>query len=75
MDEKYEDATPSPADLIRSISEQGYSFQAALADLVDNSISKEAAQIEVLVSSENAPFTVFIADDGTGMTTFVLEKN
>jgi hypothetical protein len=68
MDEKYEDATPSPADLIRSISEQGYSFQAALADLVDNAISKEAAQIEVLVSSENAPFSVFIADDGTGMT-------
>jgi hypothetical protein len=64
----YEDATPSPADLIRSISEQGYSFQASLADLIDNSISAKAAQIEVLVSCEQEPFMLFIADDGIGMT-------
>ena len=39
---KYEDVTPNPEFLIKSISEQGYSFEAAIADLIDNSISANA---------------------------------
>jgi len=74
MSQIYEDGTPSPADLIRSISEQGYSFQASLADLIDNAISAKAVQIEVLISSEQEPFTLFIADDGAGMTDSELQS-
>jgi len=63
----YEDATPTPADLIRSIAEQGYSLQASLADLVDNSISASATQIELLITTDEEPFTLFITDNGNGM--------
>lgn len=64
----YEDAIPKPSDLIESIAEQGYSLQAALADLIDNSISANATQIEILVSTDDVPFRLYIADNGDGMT-------
>lgn len=64
----YEDAIPKPSDLVASIAEQGYSLHAALADLIDNSISANASNIEILVSTDELPFKVFIADNGDGMT-------
>lgn len=67
-EEIYEDAIPKPSDLIASIAEQGYSLHAALADLIDNSISANASKIEILVSTEEPPFKIFIADNGDGMT-------
>ena len=67
MVDLYEDATPSPADLIRSISEQGYSLQAALADLIDNSVSAKSNKIEIVVSTDSQPYILFMADDGIGM--------
>ena len=68
MNAVYEDVTPSPADLIRSIAEQGYTLQASLADLIDNSISANATAIDILVCAEREPFQVFIADNGNGMS-------
>ncbi|MDC0133858.1 ATP-binding protein [Acidimicrobiia bacterium] len=68
MSTAYEDVTPSPVDLIRSIAEQGYTLQASLADLVDNSISANATAIDILVCAEREPFKVFIADNGVGMS-------
>lgn len=68
MNAVYEDVTPSPAELIRSIAEQGYTFQASLADLIDNSISANATAIDILVCAEREPFQVFIADNGSGMS-------
>ena len=44
----YFDATPTPEFLIKSIAEQGYSFETAIADLIDNSISAKAKRIEIL---------------------------
>ena len=35
----YEDVTPNPEFLIKSIAEQGYTLETALADLIDNSIT------------------------------------
>ena len=64
---KIEDVTPNPEFLIKSISEQGYSFEAALADLIDNSISADASQVEILIDTNNTPYTLFIADNGIGM--------
>lgn len=70
-----EDASPNPEFLIKSIAEQGYSLETALADLMDNSISANATQIEVLVDFEAEPFRLFIADNGCGMTEDELSKN
>ena len=64
----FEDVTPNPEFLIKSISEQGYSFEAAIADLIDNSISAGATQVEILIDTDKEPFTLFIADNGMGMS-------
>ena len=63
----FEDVTPKPEDLIKSIAEQGYRLETAIADLIDNSISAGADRIEVLVETGKRPFTMFIADNGKGM--------
>lgn len=64
---KFEDADPNPEYLIKSIAEQGYSLESALADLMDNSISANANKIEVLIKMDQEPFNLFIADNGNGM--------
>ncbi|GAB3550968.1 ATP-binding protein [Spirosoma fluminis] len=71
----YEDGTPFPEYLIKSISEQGYSLETSLADLIDNSISAGADKIEILVDTENLPFTLFLADNGNGMDEECLRKS
>ncbi|GAA6172025.1 ATP-binding protein [Colwellia sp. KU-HH00111] len=63
----FEDVTPNPEFLIKSISEQGYSFEAAIADLIDNSISADADKVEILIDTDTEPFTLFLADNGKGM--------
>lgn len=61
--------TPSAARLTMSLRDVGYDFPAAVADLVDNSISAGASRIDVVVEFEGDDSRVFIADDGCGMTT------
>lgn len=70
-----EDVTPNPEFLIKAISEQGYTLEAALADLIDNSISAKASKVEVLFRTDEAPFTLYIADDGIGMDEESLKLN
>lgn len=65
--EKFENATPNPEFLIKSIAEQWYSLETALADLMDNSISFKANNIEILIDTEKEPFVLYLADNGTGM--------
>lgn len=72
---KCEDASPNPEFLIKSIAEQGYSLETALADLMDNSISAHADKIEVLCDLEKQPFKLYLADNGEGMTEAELSKN
>jgi len=64
---KYEDVTPNPEYLIKSIAEQGYSLESALADLIDNSISANANQVEVLIKTDEEPFILYLTDNGDGM--------
>ena len=71
----WEEASPNPEFLIKSIAEQGYSLETALADLMDNSISANADKIEVLIDMEEEPFRLFLADNGDGMTEESLIKN
>jgi hypothetical protein len=61
--------TPSAARLTDSLRDIGYDFSSAIADLVDNSITAGASQIDVLIEFDGAESVVFIADNGEGMTT------
>lgn len=59
---------PSAASLTASLRDLGYSLETAVADLIDNSISAEATEIDVFCDlSRSAPVLV-IADNGRGMT-------
>jgi hypothetical protein len=68
-------ANPNPEYLIKSISEQGYSLETALADLVDNSITADANRIEIISFEKDGEYSLFIADDGNGMSYNTLEKS
>ena len=75
MIETFELANPNPEFLIKSIAEQGYSFETALADLMDNSITANASRIEVLTKIDSEPFLLFLSDNGDGMDKVSLKKN
>jgi len=67
--------TPTPEYLIKSISEQGYKLETAIADLIDNSISNGADRIEVLLNTTSRPFMFFISDNGRGMDQETLQAS
>ena len=69
------DAQPNPEFLIKSISEQGYSLETALSDLIDNSISANANKIEILTEHLQDKTSIFITDNGIGMTSEELTTN
>ena len=73
--ENYEDANPDPEYLIKSIAEQGYTLETSLADLIDNSITAAANKVEILLDLDNDPFTLFLADNGYGMSEDELRIN
>src|ERR1017187_4197215 len=58
---------PSAPDLLESMRAVGYSFEAALADLIDNSIAAGARAINVRFSVAGDPYAAVI-DDGCGMS-------
>jgi hypothetical protein len=57
---------PDPISLIESMRAVGYSVEAAIADLIDNSISARADLVEIKYDASNDPF-VAILDNGWGM--------
>ncbi|MBB6611779.1 ATP-binding protein [Pontibacter sp. Tf4] len=71
----YENADPDPEYLIKSIAEQGYSLETSLTDLMDNSVSAGADRIEVLIRMDQEPFTLFLADNGSGMDRETLRQS
>ncbi|NBW27311.1 MAG: ATP-binding protein [Flavobacteriaceae bacterium] len=75
MIKTFELANPNPEFLIKSIAEQGYSLETALADLMDNSITANATRIEVLTKIDTEPFILFLSDNGDGMDKASLKKN
>lgn len=58
---------PDPVSLIESMRAVGYSIEAAIADLIDNSISARADLVEIKYDASDNPF-VAILDNGWGMT-------
>lgn len=59
--------------LVESTRSIGYSFEAAVADIIDNSISASATEIRVAFASKD-PQYVCIEDNGWGMTLSELEN-
>ena len=59
---------PSAARLTESLRDIGYDPQAAVADLVDNSIAAGATRIEIVVDEDDGGPRIVIADDGCGMS-------
>lgn len=59
---------PSAGTLLESMRDIGYSFQSALADILDNSVSARASRIEILngLDESDHPY-VAIVDNGNGM--------
>ena len=62
------EVVPSARRLIKSLRDLGYDLQAAIADLVDNSITAEATNVKVETHWEGDDSWIRITDDGIGMT-------
>ncbi len=62
-----EEIVAPSVDLLESMRSIGYSFEAAVADLIDNSLTAGAHEVEIDVDVVNGDY-VAIMDDGVGMT-------
>lgn len=65
---EYLENRPEADVLMNSMRSMGYTFEAAIADIIDNSISAKAKQIELKFPADPSDCYVAICDDGNGMT-------
>lgn len=66
-------STPYAPLLIESMRSLGYSFDTAIADLIDNSVSAKAKNINILLDPSDDP-QLILFDDGLGMDAANLEE-
>jgi hypothetical protein len=59
---------PKASSLIESLRDIGYSFESAIADIIDNSITAKAKNIKIYFDFYNHSLSIAIIDDGIGMT-------
>lgn len=64
---RFERVPPRAASLVESLRDIGYTFPAAVADVVDNSITAQATEIEILDNSDPDYPAIGIVDNGHGM--------
>lgn len=62
-----EEIAPIPGDLVESLRDFGYTLPSALADLVDNSLTAKATEIEVHLEANGPNSYVAVVDNGCGM--------
>ena len=67
------ESIPFAPALIESMRSLGYSFESAIADLIDNSISANADKIEIFMNPSDDPY-VIIFDNGCGMDEYEIEE-
>jgi hypothetical protein len=58
---------PSAASLTASLRDLGYSLETAIADLIDNSVTADATEIDVFLDSNGKEPFLVVADNGNGM--------
>ena len=64
-----DDAAPDPLGLFKILARAGHSLPSAVADLVDNSLSHGAREVDITFPNPNTGGRwMCIRDDGTGMT-------
>ena len=69
----YRQSIPQADTLMGSMRSMGYSFEAAIADIIDNSISANCSVVKLFFPSEpTEDLVVGILDDGEGMSADVL---
>lgn len=61
-------ATPHAASLIEGLRDIGYSLETALSDIIDNSITAGARQIQIITETCIDDPLIALLDDGFGMT-------
>ena len=59
---------PSASSLSESMRDLGYSLETAVADIVDNSITAKATEIEIYCDLDKDNPTLVIIDNGHGMS-------
>ena len=64
----YLENNPSADILINSMRAMGYTFESAIADVVDNSVAVKANLIEIKFPIDPADCYVAICDNGAGMS-------
>src|SRR4051812_12743919 len=69
-----EEVPPDPAALIESMRAFGYSLPAAIADLIDNSITAGARHVDVRLHWAGDDSWIAVSDDGGGMRDAELTK-
>ena len=62
------DATPQASAFVESLRDLGYSLETALADIIDNSITAGATDIQLLSDTATDGPIIAILDDGHGMS-------
>lgn len=60
-------AAPSATSFLESLRDIGYSLETAIADILDNSITAKADQIDIYLNISNKIAQIAIIDNGTGM--------
>ena len=63
-----EEVPPRASVLVESLRDIGYSLQTAVADVIDNSLTARARNIELLAETHAKSPSIGIFDDGAGMT-------
>lgn len=74
MSSKTRSAPPRAMAMLESLRGLGYSAGAALADIIDNSISAGATEVRLDFAWEGAQSRITILDDGRGMSDAELES-
>lgn len=59
---------PSARRLTRSLRDIGYSFESAIADLVDNSIAAGATKVNISIVFDGKASSISLIDNGNGMS-------
>ena len=66
---------PSASSLVASMRDLGYSFETAIADLIDNSITAESSTLEIFCDLASDCPAIVIIDNGIGMNMDEVIKN
>src|SRR5262245_22417982 len=72
---KREKLPPNYARLEVALRNIGYSFEAAVADIVDNSLDASSRSVQIrLITRRGHPLDLAILDDGYGMSSPILRE-